>query len=288
MPASVAAVLTVFNRRELTLACLKSIQEQEGVEGRVDVFVLDDASTDGTAEAVAQQFPQAELLHGDGQQYWVGGMRQAFAAAMASDYDFYWWLNDDTTLDRDALARLLDTHDGVEAGMRPALVVGSTRDPLDGGLTYGGRQRVSTRRPMKFELVEPTDPPRQADTMNGNCVLVPREVVRRIGNVDPAFRQQMGDFDYGLRARAAGCSIVVAPGTVGTCADHPPRRTDEQPLTDELMRLGSLKELWPASWATFTRRHAGPFWPAYFLSPYIQRGARLVGERVGKTVRIRG
>ena len=67
--------------------------------------------------------------------------------------------------------------------------------------------------------------------MNGNTVLVSRAVVRRVGNLDPAFAQQMGDFDYGLRARAAGCSVWTTPGTIGMCASHPRRRTDQQPLT---------------------------------------------------------
>jgi GT2 family glycosyltransferase len=90
----------------------------------------------------------------------------------------------------------------------------------------------------------------------------------------------MGDFDYGLRAQRAGCSVWLAPGVLGECAEHPPRRTDEQPLIAELRRLWSIKELSPRAWATFTRRWAGPLWPAYWLSPYVRRGLRLMAERV--------
>ena len=73
--------------------------------------------------------------------------------------------------------------------------------------------------------------------MSGNATLISREVVRRVGNIDPAFVQLMGDFDYGLRARAAGCSVWIAPGTVGTCASNPKRRPRERPLGEELRRL---------------------------------------------------
>jgi GT2 family glycosyltransferase len=115
--------------------------------------------------------------------------------------------------------------------------------------------------------------------MNGNATLISRVVVRRVGNIDPAFVQQMGDFDYGLRARAAGCSVWIAPGTVGACASHPKRRPGEQPLGEQLRQLWSIKELTPRSWAVFCRRWAGRLWPLYWLSPYVRRGARLVLER---------
>ena len=117
--------------------------------------------------------------------------------------------------------------------------MGSTRDPQTGQLTYGGVVHPHRWRPLRSELVEPGDAPRPCDTMNGQVVLIPRAVVQRIGNIDPAFVQQMGDFDYGLRARAAGCSVWVAPGTVANCAPHPEHRTDQRPVVDELRRLWS-------------------------------------------------
>ena len=218
----VAAVLTAYNRRDLTLACLRSLQAQQLPGVTLDLFVLDDASSDGTSEQIAEQFPEVTLLHGNGQLYWNGGMRRAFAAAMAGDYDYYLWMNDDTHLDDGALAVLLDTECRLRAGGEGALIVaGSTRHPETGELTYGGVVHPYRWRPLKSVLVQPGDTPSPCDTMNGNVALISRAVVQRVGNVDPAFVQQMADFDYGLRARAAGCSVWVAPGTVGTCAPHP-------------------------------------------------------------------
>jgi GT2 family glycosyltransferase len=277
----VAAVMAAYNRRELTLACLCSLRGQRVPGVTLDAFVLDDASTDGTSEAIAEQFPEVTVLHGDGKQYWNGGMRRAFGAAITRDYDYYLWMNDDTRLDDGALAVLLDAERCVrERGAAAAIVAGSTRHPDTGELTYGGVVRVSRWRPLRHELVEPSDLPRPCDTMNGNATLVSRAVVRRVGNIDPAFVQQMGDFDYGLRARRAGCSVWVAPGTVGTCASHPARRPGERPLGEELRQLWSIKELTPRSWAVFCRRWAGRLWPLYWLSPYVRRGAGLILERM--------
>jgi GT2 family glycosyltransferase len=276
----VAAVMAAYNRRDLTLACLCSLRAQQVPGVALDVFILDDASSDGTSEAIAEQFPEVTVLHGDGQLYWNGGMRRAFAAAIAGDYDYYLWMNDDTSLDDGALAVLLDTAQQLrERGDEAVIVAGSTRHPDTGELTYGGVVHPYRWRPLRSELVEPGGAPRRCDTMNGNATLVSRAVVQRIGNLDPAFVQQMGDFDYGLRAGAAGCSVWIAPGTVGTCASHPKRRTAERPLGEELRRLWSVKELKPGPWAVYSRRWAGRLWPMYWLSPYVRRSIRLVLQR---------
>jgi GT2 family glycosyltransferase len=276
----IAAVMAVHNRRDLTLACLDSLRAQQLLDGILDVFVLDDASNDGTAAAVNERHPDVSLLRGDGQQYWNGGMRHAFGQAIAGDYDYYLWVNDDTKLDDGVLTLLLRTERELcERGHGPVIVAGTTRHPDTGELTYGGQVRLSRWRRLAWTLAQPGSQPRPCETMNGNTVLIPRAVVQRVGNIDPAYVQQMGDYDYGLRARTAGCEVWVSPGTVGTCASHSQRRTDLQPLRRELARLWSVKELAPRPWLVFTRRWAGPFWPIYWLSPYVRRGLGLVLER---------
>ena len=273
----VAAVMAAYNRKELTLTCLRSLGAQQVPGVALDVFVLDDASSDGTSETIAEQFPEVTVLHGDGELYWNGGMQRA----IAGDYDYYLWMNDDTSLDDGGLAVLFDTARQLrERGHEAVIVAGSTRHPDTGELTYGGVVHPHRWRPLRPELVEPGDAPRPCDTMNGNATLISRAVVQRIGNIDPAFVQQMGDFDYGLRARAAGCSVWIAPGTVGTCASHPERRTDEQPLWEELRRIWSLKQLKPGPWAVYSRRWAGRLWPMYWLSPYVRSGIRLALQRM--------
>ena len=123
--------------------------------------------------------------------------------------------------------------------------------------------------------------------MNGNVVLISRAVAQRVGNIDPAFVQQMGDFDYGLRARAAGCSVWVAPGTVGTCA-HPERRPGDRAHVEEVRRLWSVKELKPGPWAVYSKRYAGRLWPLYWLSPYVRRATQVVLRRTPESWPPRG
>jgi hypothetical protein len=84
----------------------------------------------------------------------------AFAAAMAGDYDYYLWMNDDTRLDDGALAVLLDTERRLrDRGEEAVIVAGSTRHPETGELTYGGVVHPYRWRPCKTVLVEPGDAP---------------------------------------------------------------------------------------------------------------------------------
>jgi GT2 family glycosyltransferase len=277
MSARIAAVLASYNRVAGTLACLDAVRRQRGHDAVIDLFLLDDASPDGTAAAVRARYPEATVLDGTGDLFWTGGMRLALEAAYAGDYDYYLWLNDDTTLDDDAVAVLLRTEQRLrERREPPAIVVGSVRDPDTGVLTYGGRWRPDWLRPLQFVLVPPADLPQPVETMNGNVVLVPREVARRVGNIDAAYRHSMGDQDYGLRARAAGCSVWIAPGTLATCSRNPEPIYGKRPLRQELSSLWSVKGLPPSAWRTYTRRWAGPLWPLYWVSPYLRRGLRVV------------
>lgn len=71
--ARVAAVMAAYNRKDIILACLRSLRAQQVRGVALDAFVLDGASSDGTSEEIAEQFPDVTALHGDGQLYWNEG-----------------------------------------------------------------------------------------------------------------------------------------------------------------------------------------------------------------------
>ena len=279
--ARLVVLMTCHNRVDRTLNCLGSLagQQDASLHG-LDVVLVDAGSTDGTREAVREQFPDVKVIERGPDLFWNGGMRVALAHAYETDPDLYLWLNDDVQLDPDAISKLTSNHcelrESVEA---PAIVVGSTRDPATGKLTYGGVTRPDRFRPLHYELVHPGDVPRPAETMNGNCVLVPRDVVSRIGSLAAAYTHGMGDYDYGHRARRAGCEIWVVPGTIGTCARNPPPSPAASVAEHRRRAVSPTGGLPPTEWRTFARRWAGPLWPIYAVSPYLRRFARWVTAR---------
>jgi GT2 family glycosyltransferase len=277
----VAVLLTCHDRVDRTSACLASIRSQDHAsETEIDVVLVDAGSSDGTADTVGDRFPDVTVLRRGPELFWNGGMRVALAHAYESDPDLYLWLNDDVELDPDAIATLLATHDDlVTTRSAPCIVVGSTRDPETGVVTYGGVVRPDRRRPLHYERVEPGERPHEVETMNGNCVLIPREVVARIGNLAAAYTHGMGDYDYGHRATRAGAQVWIAPGTIGTCSRNPARRPAESFEEHRRRATSPTGGLPPGEWLTFARRWAGPLWPIYAASPYLRQFARWVRQR---------
>jgi GT2 family glycosyltransferase len=236
------------------------------------VYLTDDGSTDGTAEAVAAAFPDVTIIEGSGDLYWCRGTHRSWERAALTGYDGYLWLNDDVVLAGDAIPKLSDLIDDLaSAGSQPGIFVGSFADPVSGETTYGGQSRLSRWHPGKLERVEPH--PHAAipiDTFNGNFVYVPADVVNQIGIIDPVFSHATGDTDYGLRAKKAGIPVLLAPGFFGTCRRNPP-------VVHDLRSIFGRKGLPWSDWLVFTRRHARRgTWPLAFAAPYVKALAKTV------------
>lgn len=281
-----AALLTCFNRRDQTLACLHALHACRRPGGcELAVYLVDDGSLDGTGDAVRAAFPQVTVISGDGSLYWSGGMHRAFAAALRHDHDAYLWLNDDTLLYPQALEKLLDCGTDLAPGQdgRHDIIVGATCDAHSGQLTYGGLTSRSWWQPHHYVHLAVADRPQACSTLNGNCVLIPRAVARALGNIDPAFVHGIGDWDYGFRARRAGFGIWMAPGFVGTCSQNP--RIVLPPAEAASIRLQwrrtcAPKRVPPRAWYTFVRRHYGLFWPLYFIRPYVSAVLRALRAKL--------
>ncbi|MFC1652798.1 glycosyltransferase family 2 protein [Planctomycetota bacterium] len=265
----IAVLITCYNRKDTTLACLKTLFGQVlPSQVRLDVYLVDDASTDGTSDAVRQTFPTVHILNGSGLLYWSGGTRLAWQQALKKQYCYYLWLNDDTCLTPNALDILLAVDKTAQK-----IVVGSCCDPITGEHTYGGRIRRNTRIQLPTEPILPEDRPIHCETMNGNIVLVPQFVVDTVGILSSEYTHTIGDVDYGLRAQKAGLSVLVAPGYLGKCARHKQIAAWTDPHTSLLKRLKNMcepKGFPPREWYVYVRRHTGYQWPFYFVKPFVR------------------
>lgn len=208
---TIAVLMTVFNRKDKTLECLRRLYVQLPFVGyQVNVYLTNDGCTDGTPEAVKDQFPDVNIINGSGNLYWNRGMYTAWQEAAKKNYDFYLWLNDDTYVYPKMLRSLLNASSAKDD---KAIIVGATRS-LDGKkITYGGRLSNGNIPTPNGEL-EPVS------HFNGNIVFVPRYVYNKLGNLDYYFSHSKGDFDYGLRAAKAGIEMYQVGEYLGECDLH--------------------------------------------------------------------
>ena len=207
----IAIIITVFNRKVKTLQCLKNIEEQtvhNNIDCKIDIYLTNDGCTDGTPEAIKEQFPYVNIIEGDGTLFWNKGMYVAWQEAAKEDYDFYLWLNDDTYLYNDSIERLYlccKRHND------EAIIIGSCCASYDGNIvTYGGYDRNN-------KLVTDINKETQCKLFNGNIVLIPKKVFNVIGLNDPYYIHGFGDFDYALMAHKKEICSYVAIGLFGIC-----------------------------------------------------------------------
>lgn len=231
----VAVLMTVHNRRQLTIHCLTSLRAAIAkASDRLElaVYMVDDGCTDGTAEEVRQRFPEVIIIPGNGNLYWCGGMRLAWSTASNEEYDAYLWLNDDVTLREDALVVLLDTlQQQVRQAGLGGIVVGGTATRGTDSPSYGAISGAS--------VLQPGDTPKPIRLFNGNILLVTAAAFRKLGNLSHWYSHAFGDLDYAIRAERDGVPVWLAPGFLGEC-DTNRRAKWERPEVPLLSRLREL------------------------------------------------
>lgn len=123
-PGRVCAVIVTRDRHELLRRCLVALaSESRPPDG---VLVVDNASSDGTAEMVSSEFPAAELLLLSTNVGGAGGFAQGVSRAYTQGYDWLWLMDDDTMVNGHTLAALLAGAARAPGGL-PTLVASDVR-----------------------------------------------------------------------------------------------------------------------------------------------------------------
>lgn len=264
----IAVIMTCYNRRETTLSSLHtlfkaSLPESYGIE----VFMVDDGSTDGTGEAVKSQFPKVKVIQGDGSLFWDKGMNLAWKTASETyNYDFYLWLNDDVDLFDNSIISLFDDY---HKSSTKDCIIASACKSSSGKVTYSGY--ISLRRKIKLE---PNGEIQKCDYFNGNVVLIPSVVFNKVGFLDKRFTHGHGDFDYGLRARKTGTTLYLSSSYIGICEQNenlPVWCNPKYPLSKRLKFFRTPLGGRPYTTFIYQRRHKGIAMAAFhYLTIHIR------------------
>lgn len=256
-----AICIAAHNRRETTLRCLRSLPLAN--HSKLKVYLVDDGSTDGTSEAVSNEFPDVILLRGNGHLWWGGAMRMAMTQAMAEGARLIVWLNDDFIPRSGALEALID--------------ISLRENAISGGVLHGPAGALSGLLKGKYGIdhIHTLMTATRCDALPGNFVCFPRTIVEQLGEIDTSsFPHGMGDVDYTLRASTLGIPVFVVPGAAGDSADFELSHRDswfhgEYPILNTWKNLLTYRStLNPFHrWHLLTRHWGGLGALAFFL-PY--------------------
>lgn len=208
------------NCRELLRACLASLLHQAQGVG-VEVIVVDNASTDGAAEMVAQAFPTVRLLRNKTNQ---GFSRANNQAAYVAQGQYLFFLNNDTVVPAGTLARLIDCQETYPR----AWLIGPRLVGTDGQVQRGPRRLPGLttflhrtcllrwtglfRRQYQQYCRQVVDPRRAqpVEVLMGAALFVRRDRMSELGGWDEDFFFGGEDMELCLRAGRRG-AVLHAP-----------------------------------------------------------------------------
>lgn len=208
-----ALVIPVHNRRDTTLRALRSLGRINSSGLVVKIFVVDDGSVDGTSTAIRSEFPDVEVIAGDGTLHYAAGTNRGITAALHWNADFIVTMNDDSIFHEDFLIRLVNTStDASNAIVGSLLLLWDNPhavfqvDPewvaSKGGWVFPQDLNAFNVRRTPFEV----------QCIVGNCVLFPADAIRQNGMMDERnFPHGWGDVQFTTRLRKAGWKLLVDP-----------------------------------------------------------------------------
>lgn len=263
------AVLTAcFNRKQKTTSFLDSLVKQSVFNDiSIDVYLLDDRSTDGTAEAVKDEFPFVKIITGTGNLFWAGSMRTIWKHAIAQKaYDIFFLFNDDVVLFDDSLEKLIDVYN--QHGKKGTILIGSTLDEKTNSASYGGYKLHNEKYSKHFYVYPEENTTLPCHMGNANIMLVDSATVQEIGIFPESFTHGVADYDYTLTAYRSGIDVLIAPGYYGYCEDDHGANwmSGNKPLKERIKYLYSPKGLAYKEYLLYIKKQ----FPADYFSVFIK------------------
>ena len=248
---SAALILPVHNRKAYTSAILNQLTTQIAAlktepsdKPTIHIVVVDDGSTDGTAESINQNFTEVHLLKGDGQLWWTGaiatGMRHV-QQHLQTDYTV--WLNDDITLADDFVSQLIEH---CQASLHQNTITGGIvcDQSHPDWIVFGGviaSQPINNTQQFKNASIL------KVDTLNGNIVVMPTQLVTDIGLPNSErFRHYGGDYEYICRAKELGYEVQLSNHLVATTDYRVSDIIRYMPLVFQMTLSSTLADKWRA------------------------------------------
>ena len=208
---TVSVIIPNWNGFELLRHCLDSLRAQEYRD--FETIVVDNASSDGSQEALQREYPEVTVLSLPANVGFAGGCNAGFRAARG---ELVSTLNNDTEADRGwlgCIVRTMDAHP--EAGsVASRLMLFDRPTTLHSAGDIYGRNGLPDSRGVWQAYGPPFDREQYVFSCCGGAATYRRSMLEDVGSFEERFFMYCEDVDLGWRAQTAGWKCVYAPDAV--------------------------------------------------------------------------
>jgi GT2 family glycosyltransferase len=199
-------VTPVFNRKEFTKNYLIALRDQTNKNFKI--IIVDDGSTDGTAEMIENEFQEVILLKENGDLWWAEATNIGVRYALEQGATYIMTLNDDTLPIQNYMEKMLEwSNKKPEALLGAAAIDANTSDFVYGGQYLNWKTKITKDLLADIKLKDRVGL-HKVNFFPGRGLLIPRKVFEDIGFYDSKnFPQTVADNDFSIRAYNAGYEI---------------------------------------------------------------------------------
>lgn len=221
-----SVVILNYNGTQNTIDCLKSIEKAEHVSSQIKIIVVDNNSKNGLDDKLSN-FQNVTLIANKRNLGFSGGMNIGIKKAIEYKTDYVLILNNDTIVDRLFFNKLLQNlHKDEITAPKIYFAKGSefyknrykssdlgkiiwfAGGKIDWDNVIGLHRGVDEIDMGQFSTEE------QVDFATGACMLVPKQIFKKIGFFDEKYFLYLEDMDFCVRAKKAGFKITYKPKAI--------------------------------------------------------------------------
>jgi len=215
MDRSLYVIVLNWNGEKVIGPCLASLKRV--LEPPLEIIVVDNASSDRSIEIIRREAPDAEVIVNERNLLFAAGNNVGLRRAIERGGSYVLLLNNDTEVEPSFAAAMLASLDRApDAGIVGPKILydGEPKRIWYGGAGFYPLFWIPRHRDIR--KIDGTFPERGGETgwVSGCAMLVRREVIERIGMLDPSYTIYCEDVDYCLRARRAGWKVLYEPAAV--------------------------------------------------------------------------
>ncbi|MFN6202267.1 MAG: glycosyltransferase family 2 protein [Acidobacteriota bacterium] len=218
----VGVIIPTHNRWALAEEAIRSLLSDD--YPAKTIYLVDDGSVDGTADACREKYPQVRICKGDGDLWWSGAINLGLERALGDGVDLIAWFNDDNRVERSTISEMVVCHqrhgqDTIIAARTVSTVTGIDEwagDPPRWHPDYGRWQPSPSLPAVPGVGAGAGHPVRKLDhPPGGRGVLFPATCFKTVGQIDQRrFPHYWADHDFHYRAMKFGYRYLLAERAV--------------------------------------------------------------------------